>query len=65
MKTLNYCWQVTDFLKDFFNGAFPDQRLGQAFCNRFELTDGQLFHEEGDGKAIALICKEHITENVS
>lgn len=65
MKALNHCWKVTDFLKDFFRSAFPDQRLGQAFCNEFDITDDQLFYEEDNGKAIALICEKHIPENVS
>lgn len=37
---INY-WQ---FEKDFHNGDFPTQRKGQAFCNRFEYRNPDLFY---------------------
>lgn len=44
--------QAQDFDKQFFDGKFPYQRYGQAFCNFFNITCPELFYEENQKTAI-------------
>lgn len=44
--------QAQDFDKQFFEGKFPYQRYGQAFCNFFNITCPELFYEENQKTAI-------------
>lgn len=34
-------------------------RFGQEFCNRFGITDSELFYEEDDKKAHKLACERY------
>lgn len=39
---------ILDFEKEYNQGKYPHQRLGQAFCNKFNITDPDIFYEEND-----------------
>jgi hypothetical protein len=36
--------EVSNFIKNFYDGKFPHQRMGQAFCNTFNITNPELFY---------------------
>jgi len=38
--------EMNNFLHYYNSGKFPNQRLGQAFCNHFNRTDPDLFYQE-------------------
>ena len=35
--------QFFEFYTDWMLNKFPNQRFGQAFCNRFNITDSDVF----------------------
>ena len=37
---------ILDFEKEYNQEKYPHQRLGQAFCNKFNITDPDIFYEE-------------------
>ena len=47
------------FIKDFAGGKYPNWRIGQAFCNVFNITDDRLFYAQTRKEAMPLI-KEHV-----
>jgi len=45
--------QLIEFEKEYYQGKYPNERLGQAFCNKFNVTDSDIFYEE-DNKVAKL-----------
>ena len=50
-----------EFLRDYYRDR-KSQRLGQAFCNRFNVQDSQLFYEIMDIAAINRISGQHLED---
>ena len=50
--------ELLEFEKDYYDGKYPNQRLGQAFCNKFNITNQEIFYEENDKTARFLIWQE-------
>lgn len=47
------------FVKDYDNGLYPQERIGQAFMNKFKINNDQkLFYGQRKGT-----CLKHIQEN--
>ena len=44
-----------DFRRRLAAGEFKGQRLGQAFCNYFVITNPKLYYTESEGKAERMI----------
>jgi hypothetical protein len=63
-KQATYCHlnheQITDFLKEYNKEVqiYKDIRIGQSFCNRFNITNPNLFYADGD-KAMEIIYSEY------
>lgn len=58
MKTISY----TDYLAfrtEYFNNP-NGQRFGQAFCNKFNISDNVLFYQENATKAEGIIYADHV-----
>lgn len=49
--------EYLDFHRGFFDKKYPHQRYGQAFCNKFNINDPELFSCENQEEAITLSCK--------
>lgn len=50
------------FRKEWYAGAYPHERLGQAFLNRFfrEVVHPELFHESDPMKADGIIWSKYL-----
>jgi hypothetical protein len=46
--------EYNNFLSNLYNKPF-NQRLGQFFCNKFEIQDDKLFYEKNNKKAMEII----------
>lgn len=51
----NKTMTMTGFIKKYYKGGFPHQRLGQAFCNVYNLTNPTLFYMEDESDALNYI----------
>jgi len=52
--------EIGDFLKRYHDPKHvKNQRLGQAFCNEFNIQDHKLFYEKDDYSAIQYIWQNH------
>lgn len=55
---------IHDFQKfhyDFYNtDKYPHLRIGQAFCNIYEIQDAILFYETNATRAIARILEKYV-----
>ena len=50
--------KVEEFLTDYYNGEYPNLRLGQAFVNKFGYRDmPELFYQENEIIALEEIFK--------
>ena len=56
--------QYKDFKMEFHQpqSDLKGQRYGQAFCNKFEITDSTLFYEADTKKASQLIKTNYIQD---
>ena len=52
--------RFNDFMVSFYKERIKGYRLGQAFCNTFDITDSVLFYEEDDEVAIEYIYQHHV-----
>lgn len=53
-----------EFLTDYDQkGLYPDQRLGQAFCNKYNLTDPTLFYQTNNFLASDAISRVYVENN--
>ncbi len=56
--------QFAEFMVKFFNGKYPNQRLGQAFCNEFLAkggwSDPNLFYTDNFVWACEVIATEYV-----
>lgn len=41
---------------------YPNQRLGQAFCNKYNLTDNALFYEPNNYRSSAAIFTNYVEQ---
>lgn len=46
---------MKEFEKEYFSGKFPNQRYGQAFCNKFNIDSQALFYDEDMRRAKIII----------
>ncbi len=51
--------EIKDFFESFNRGDFPNQRLGQAFCNKFDLRDHELFYGTHESKTFSIIAERY------
>lgn len=55
--------QYYKFIKDFDNGAYKYQRLGQAFMNEFKIVkDQKLFYQQQRGATLKLIEENYVED---
>ena len=57
---IKYNPDFLEFLKRYFLGVYPYQRLGQAFCNKFNIQDSELFYCESDKVAQQIILDKYV-----
>lgn len=50
---------LAQFSTRFWDGEYPHQRFGQAFCNEFDITDSKLFYTEDASEAADLMI-DHV-----
>jgi hypothetical protein len=50
----------TFLIKYFHSEDFKDQRLGQAICNNFNITDSDIFYEKDEATAISKVYAKYI-----
>ena len=55
----------TFYLNYYKSGDNKRQRLGQAFCNAFRITDSELFYLQDAAMASALIFERYINKEES
>ena len=58
---------LNEFLKLWWEGEWPRQRLGQFFCNKFDVTNSDIFYQENSQLAISDIVlryTEPITDSM-
>ena len=53
--------EFENFEKSFSFLALQDQRLGQAFCNYYDITDHILYHTPDPDRAIDYIKKYYVS----
>ena len=53
--------EFENFEKSFSFLALQDQRLGQAFCNHYDITDHILYHTPDPVRAIDYIKKHYVS----
>lgn len=46
---------VNNFLTQYHQGKYPHQRIGQAFCNAFGVTNPRLFYVYDENVACSII----------
>ena len=52
--------EYLDFDRNYYNGKYPYQRFGQAFCNNFEINNSELFNannEEASAMAFSYVTQ--------
>ena len=56
--------EYLQFIKDFDNGVYPNQRMGQAFMNKFDVKlDTQLFYMQKRKETLILICDKYVKQD--
>jgi hypothetical protein len=50
------------FLREYYNGAYPHQRLGQAFLNKVfpSITHSELYYTESKHEAERIILEHYV-----
>jgi hypothetical protein len=59
------CEQYSKFCTEFYLSPYKQTlRFGQAFCNKFDVTDSDLFHEHSLIKSRAIIFEKYVDPNM-
>lgn len=56
---IKYNPDILNFKKAYFLGAYLGQRLGQAFCNKFNIQDNELFYCASDKQSQQIISDKY------
>jgi hypothetical protein len=57
--------EMCRFFKNYYTQTRQHERFGQAFCNRYNVTDSQLFHANTVNVAMEIILIRYLKIDIS